>query len=94
MSEGIVITEGIIIAVITGALSVVGAYISNTVIARKKSREDAIKEAEREAYQDVKLGAIEKKLDIHNGYAEKIGDIQKDIAVIKNEIGNLKNRSK
>lgn len=94
MSEGIVITEGIIIAVITGLLSVVGAYISNSIIARKKSREDAIKETEREARQAIKIETIEKKLDIHNKYAEKFGDIQKDIAVIKNEVANLKNRSK
>jgi hypothetical protein len=29
---------------------------------------------------------IEKKLDIHNGYAEKLGDIQQDIAALRAKI--------
>ena len=47
--------------------------------------EDAIKEQRLE----FRLKSIENKLDTHNGYAEKLGDIQTDIAVIKNDIKNL-----
>lgn len=94
VSEGLAVSEAVIVAVITGILAVVGAWVSNIATTRKKSREDAIREAEREARQALRLESIEKKLDIHNGYAEKFGDIQKDIAVIKNEIENIKTRSK
>ena len=38
---------------------------------------------------EQRLTNIEHKLDVHNGYAEKLGDIGQDIAVIKNEIRNL-----
>lgn len=80
----------IIVAVITGILAVAGSYASNLAITRKKEREEAIKDAERETRQSMRLDSIEKKLDIHNGYAEKFGDIQKDIAVIRNDIKYLK----
>lgn len=43
-------------------------------------------EAVRDAQLDQKLSNIEKKLDEHNGYAEKIGGIQQDIAYIKGKL--------
>lgn len=86
--------ESVVVAIITGILAVLGAYVSNVTVVRKKARDDAIKDAEREARQAMRLEAIEKKLDIHNGYAEKFGDIQKDIAVVKKDIEYLRKESK
>lgn len=43
----------------------------------------------RDARQEDRLANIEKKLDEHNGYAEKFALIQTDIAVIKAKIGQL-----
>lgn len=83
-------TESIVVALITGVLAVLGAYVGNMSISRRKDRENALKDAEREARQSLRLDTIETKLDIHNGYAEKFSDIQKDIAVIKNEIQHLR----
>ena len=88
------IGESITVALITGILAVIGSYVSNVTIVRKKAREDEIKDAEREVRQTMRLDAIEKKLDIHNGYAEKFGDIQKDIAVVKKDIEYLRKESK
>lgn len=88
------ITENIIVALITGILAVIGSVASNIVLISKKSRQDAIKDAERETRQSMRLDSIEKKLDIHNGYAEKFGDIQKDIAVVKKDIEYLRKEKK
>lgn len=82
--------ESVIVALITGVLAVLGAYVGNMSISRRKDRENALKDAEREATQSLRLKNIETKLDIHNGYAEKFGEIQKDIAVIKNDIQYLR----
>ena len=82
--------ENIIVASITGFLAVLGAYMGNVAITRKKSREDAIREAEREARQSVVMERLEKKVDEHNGYAKKFEEIGKDIAVIKTEIEFLR----
>lgn len=87
-------TENIVVALITGILAFLGSVVSNLAIVKKKAREDAIKDAEREARQAMRLDAIEKKLDIHNGYAEKFGDIQKDIAVVMKDIEYLRKESK
>lgn len=86
--------ESIAVAAITGILAVAGAYAGNVTVSRKKERESALKDAEREARQALRLDTIEKKIDIHNGYAEKFGDIQKDIAVIKKDIEYLRKEHK
>ena len=49
----------------------------------RKRRQD---EAVRDAKLDLQLASIEKKLDEHNGYAEKMGSIQQDIAYIKGRL--------
>lgn len=82
--------ENVVIALITGVLAVAGAYAGNVAVARKKARDEAIKDAERESRQAVRLDAIEKKIDVHNGYAEKFEEIGKDIAIIKTEMEFLR----
>lgn len=87
----------IIVSVITGSLAVVGALVGNMAITRKKAREDALREVERETRQAMRLENIEHKLDIHNGYAEKLTNIstsmiimQKDMEYLKKEVENAK----
>lgn len=98
-------SEEIIAPLITGILAVVGSFAGNYAITIKKSREDAIKEAEREQSQKDQLAMIldeqkkiKERLDSHNGYAEKFAQnsknidlLQKDIEYIKDEIKDLKN---
>lgn len=79
-------SEAIIIAIIAALGSVLGQWL----ISRKQSQDRAIAETERETRLDMRLQGVEKRLDEHNNYASKIGSIQTDIAVIKNEIKNLK----
>lgn len=45
-----------------------------------------IEDAAREAKLEERLKSIEKKLDTHNGYAEKIGSMEQNIAYIKGKI--------
>ena len=65
----------VIVAVITGIFSVVGQWL----ISR-----------EREIRLDERLKSVEKKLDEHNGYAKKFESIQIDLAKISTEIKDLK----
>lgn len=69
------VSDVIIVAIITGICSVVGQWL----ISR-----------EREIRMDERLKGVEKRLDEHNNYASKIGAIQIDIAKISTEISNLK----
>lgn len=76
------LSEAVVVAIITGVFSVVGQMI----IARKHRREAEIKEALRDQKTDMRLDSIEHKIDIHNGYAEKFGEIEKNITEINTKI--------
>lgn len=69
------LSEVIITAIIAGICSVVGQWL----ISR-----------EREIRLDERLKSVEKKLDEHNKFSDKIGGIREDIAAIKTDIRNLK----
>ena len=68
-------SEAVVVAIIAGMFSILGQWL----ISR-----------EREARMDERLKSVEKKLDEHNKFSDKIGGIQADIASIKTDIRNLK----
>ena len=72
----------VIVAIITGICSVIGQWIISHNANEKRKIEDAV----RDARLDDRLVGVEKRLDAHNKYAQKFGEIQTDIAVIKNDI--------
>lgn len=77
--------DSVVVALITGA----SAVISNIVITRKKSRQDAIDNALREQRQTMKLEKLEQKVDIHNGYAKRFEEIEKSITRIETKMGDI-----
>lgn len=79
-------TEAIVAALIAAAASIFGSFL----MYRKSSKDQIEKMARSEQRTLDRLEAIEKKLDIHNGYAEKFGDIQVSIAEIRTELKNIK----
>ena len=72
-------------ALITAVASVIVQFLINANNNRRKKVDDAV----RDALMEKRLESIEHKLDIHNGYADKLGNIETSIAVISNEIKNL-----
>lgn len=85
----------IIVAIVTSLSGIAGAYLA----VRKGNREQEIKDAQREQRQsdrldniDEKISNLERKVDIHNGYAEKFGDITRNIAVMAKDIEYLKSK--
>ena len=87
----------IIVAIISSIGGIIGAYLA----VQKGNRESEIKDAQREQRQsdrldriDEKISNLEKKVDIHNGYAEKFGDIATSMTAMSKDIEYLKNRSK
>lgn len=81
--------------IITAVASVAAAYLA----VRKSYQEQEIRNAQREQRQsdrldniDEKITTLERKVDIHNGYAEKLGDISKNMAVMAKDIEYLKQR--
>ena len=68
----------IITAIIAGICSVLGQWL----ISR-----------EREVRLDERLKSVEKKLDEHNGYAQKFEAIQIDIAKISTKLENVEGKT-
>ena len=83
-------TEAIIVALITASATV----ICQLILANKQRKDNETRQAVRDREIEDRLAQIEHKLDVHNGYAEKLGDIQTDIAVIKNDIKTLYKETK
>jgi len=71
------VSDVIIVAIITGVCSVVGQWL----ISR-----------EREIRLDERLKSVEKKLDEHNGYAQKFETIQIDIAKISTKLESVEGK--
>ncbi len=87
--------SSIIVALISAAGSIFGASFA----VRKNARENEIRDAVREQHQldlfqsiNEKIERLEKKVDTHNGYAEKFAETSKNLAVIAKEIEYLKGR--
>lgn len=77
-------------AIIVGILAVAGSYTGNVALSRKKDKIDNIKDAERETRQEDRMKLIEKKLDEHNKYAEKLGNIEKALVSMQKDIEYLR----
>ena len=63
--------ENVLTGLISAGATIYGIYKMNSA---------------RENKQDYELQQIKKRLETHNHYAERIGNIEKDIAVIKDRI--------
>jgi len=72
-------------AVVTGVCAVIGQWLISKQQSDRRKTDDAV----RAARLEDRLAAIERKIDVHNGYAERFAEIGTDIAVIKNDIKTL-----
>lgn len=79
-------SDAIIVAIITGIFSMIGNQLAN-MSHRKK---DAIVQARRDQNLDDRLERLEKKVDLHNEYGKKFGEVavamtkmQKDIEYLR-----------
>ena len=90
------ISDAVITALIVAASSIICQVLINKGNRKKQTEEDAekakaraVEDAKREAHLEDRLKSIESKLDVHNGYAEKLGDIQTEKKKKKNDIKTL-----
>ena len=78
-------SDAVIVAIITGICAVLGQWLITRAQAAKTRIDDAV----RDKGIEYRRSALERKIDIHNGYAERFSEIGADIAVIKNDIKTL-----
>ena len=89
-------SDVVLAALIGAAASIVVNLITLIGQNNKRKTDEAVKDERLEN----RLKNIEKKLETHNNYAEKLegiqkdmGEIQTDIAVIKNEVKNMRQQT-
>lgn len=78
-------SEAIVVALITGGLSLAGVVITCLATARKTEKAAAVAQA----VTDTKIVELTREVRMHNGFAEKIPVIQEQIKVINNRIHDL-----
>lgn len=75
-------SDAVIVALVTAGATVV----AQLVIAHSNRGRDDVQRARRDQRLDDRLDDIERKLDEHNGYAERFERIEKDLAKISTEL--------
>ena len=78
-------SEAIVVALITGGLSLAGAIVTSLVTARKS--ENTIKIAQ--AVTDTKIQDLTREVREHNNFARRMPVVEEQIKVINHRIGDL-----
>ncbi len=78
-------SEAIVVALITGGLSLIGVVITCLATAKKTEKAAAVAQA----VTDTKIEELTREVRLHNGFAEKIPVMQEQIKVINHRIGDL-----
>ena len=82
MYNELMITENIIVAIVTGVFAFAGVVISN----RASNRKNAIEQAKRDTRLEDKIQALSNRVDAHNGMLDRITNIEKSIVKIETKL--------
>lgn len=77
----------VVLAALIGAVT---SIIVNLIAASAQRKKRAVEEAVKETNLNNRLQSIENKLDTHNGYAEKLTEMDKNLGIITERINNIK----
>ena len=77
--------EAILVAVISGGLSLLGVVITGVFTARKN--ETALKVSQ--AVTDTKIEELTREVRLHNGFAQRMPVVEEQIKVINHRIEDL-----
>lgn len=78
----------VIASIISGLVAIVVCVWNNRAMINKQK----IAEAQRDAKLEMWMQTVDRKLDTHNGYAERFSEIKEDIAGIRASIEFLKEK--
>lgn len=78
-------SEAIVVALITGGLSLVGVIVTSLITARKS--ENAIKVAQ--AVTDTKIQELTREVREHNNFAKRMPVVEEQIKVVNHRIADL-----
>ena len=83
-------SEAIIVALITGSLSLAGVVITCLATAKKTEKAAAVAQA----VTDTKIDELTREVRLHNGFAQRMPVVEEQIKVINHRISDLENDKK
>ena len=78
-------SEAIVVALITGGVSLAGVVITCLATARKSEKAAAVAQA----VTDTKIQELTREVRLHNGFAEKIPVLQEQIRTLDRRLSAL-----
>lgn len=83
-------TEAIIVALITGGLSLVGVVVTCLATAKKTEKAAAVAQA----VTETKLEELTREVRSHNNFAQRMPVVEQEIKNINRRVGDLENYHK
>ena len=78
-------SEAILVALITGGLSLAGVVITCLATAKKTEKAAAVAQA----VTDTKLDELTREVRLHNGFAQRMPVVEEQIKVITHRVSDL-----
>ena len=78
-------SDAIIVAIITGGLSLAGVVITCLATSRKTERATAVAQA----VTDTKIDELTREVRLHNGFAQRMPVVEEQIKVINHRLSDL-----
>lgn len=82
-------SEAIIVAIITGGLSLIGVIVSNNRTAQSMDKSMDAKLDKQQAVTETKLEELTREVRMHNNFAQKIPVMEEQIKVANHRIEDL-----
>ena len=83
-------SEAILVALITGGLSLAGVVVTCMATAKKTEKAAAVAQA----VTDTKIDELTREVRLHNGFAQRMPVVEEQIKVINHRIADLENDQK
>lgn len=77
--------EAIIVALITGSMSLAGVVITSMATAKKTEKNQAVAQA----VTDTKIEELTREVRVHNGFAEKVPLLQLQVGDLQRRVDKL-----
>ena len=82
-------SEAIVVALITGGLSLVGVVVTCLATAKKTEKAAAVAQA----VTDTKIEELTREVRQHNGFAQRMPVVEEQIKVINHRLTNLEHKN-
>ncbi len=81
-------TEAVLVALITGGMSLAGVVITCLATAKKTEKAQAVAQA----VTDTKIEELTREVRLHNGFAQRMPVVEEQIKVINHRIADLERK--